>query len=405
MFQRNIYTALLSHLTQSPVTVITGMRRVGKSTAVKYLLDQVKHANKIYLDCERVELRVLLNLPSYEGIRVALELQGLDFSKPCVIAFDEIQLVPLLPSLIKYFYDTYRIKFIVTGSSSYYLKNTFSESLAGRKRIFEMYPLSFSEFLVFKEVWSDKFAAQAWKPFSQSWYGLAGDWYQEYLTFGGFPQIVLTKDAKDKREQALDIINSYIELDVKILADFTVSEELYKLMKLLAARSGNKIDHSKLSSVSGIPRQKLSAYLQLLEQTYFIYQLSPFTKNIDKEISQQKKLYFSDTGLLQVLGEGQRSPGTHSSSQLSSGQVLENAVAAQLMPQGQLQYYQKKSGQEIDFIFNGATALEVKETPLEQDRKSLRARSTAIGLEQSHLIGRVAPANGFDDFVWAGSIF
>jgi len=371
------------------------MRRVGKSTAVRYLLANIEHSNKLYLDCERVELRVLLNLPNYESIRAALELRGLDFSRPCVIAIDEIQLVRGLPSLIKYLYDTYGIKFIITGSSSYYLKNTFSESLAGRKRIFEMYPLSFSEFLVFKEVWSDSFAQQAWKPFGHAWHEAAGDWYQEYLTFGGFPEIVLTKDPVDKREQLLDILNSYIELDVKILADFTVSEELFKLMKLLAARAGNKLDHAKLGSVSGISRHKLSAYLQLLEQTYLIYQLVPFTRNIDKEISQQKKLYFADTGLLQALAEGQ----------LSSGQVLENAVAAQLKPQGELQYYQKRSGQEIDFIFNGDTALEVKETPLEQDLKSLRLRAASLNLERQLLVGRNPPATGFSDFIWAGSVF
>src|SRR5215469_9706548 len=112
MFQRDIYRDLLRHLTQKQVTVITGMRRVGKSTAVKYLLDNVGHSNSLYLDCERVELRVLLNRPNYEGIRGALELRGLDFSKPCVLAFDEIQLVPNLPSLIKYLYDTYQVKFI-----------------------------------------------------------------------------------------------------------------------------------------------------------------------------------------------------------------------------------------------------------------------------------------------------
>lgn len=67
------------------------------------------------------------------------------------MAIDEVQLAANLPSLIKYLYDTYSVKFIITGSSSYYLKSTFSESLAGRKRIFEMYLLSFKELMVFKE--------------------------------------------------------------------------------------------------------------------------------------------------------------------------------------------------------------------------------------------------------------
>jgi predicted AAA+ superfamily ATPase len=395
MFERDIYNELVAHLPKKQITVITGMRRIGKSTSVKYLLKQIKHTNIVYLDCERVEIRILFNKPDYEVIKEELELRGIDFSKPCVIAIDEIQLVHSLPSVIKYLYDTYQVKFIVTGSSSYYLKNTFSESLAGRKRIFEMYPLSFKEFLKFKQVWTESYEKYAWKPYNTAWYNKAKDWYEEYIDYGGFPEVVLETNKEDKQELLLDIINSYIELDVKLLSDFTISEELFKLVKLLAARSGNKIDYTKIGSVSAIHRQKITAYMQLLEQTYLIYQATPFTKNIDKEISQQKKLYFSDTGILNVLA----------GNQLSSGQVFENAIAAQLKPIGSVQYYQRKTGQEIDFIFKGDTALEIKETPLEQDKNSLRQRATAIALDKYLLVGHHPPPNGFDDFLWAGSIF
>jgi len=392
---RAIYTDLLAHLEKKQVTVITGMRRVGKSTALKYLLEHVAHKNHIYLDCERVEIRFILNEPDYENVRDALEYRGLDFSKPCLIAIDEIQLVSALPSLIKYLYDTYGVKFVVTGSSSYYLKNTFSESLAGRKRIFEMHPLTFREFLVFRSRWEDIFQKQAWKPFNAQWYNLAKDWYEEYLRYGGFPEVVLEKRPADKKELLLDILNSFIELDVKLLADFTASEELFKLCRLLAARSGNRVDHTKLGSVSGISRLKIGAYMQLLEQTYLIYQLNPFTKNIDKEITQQKKLYFADTGLLQILAGGQ----------LSSGQLFENAIAAQLKPMGELQYYQKKSGQEINFIFKGNMALEVKETPLEQDKNTLKQRAASIDISRHMVVGRYPPQGGFKAFLWAGSIY
>jgi hypothetical protein len=395
MYLRTAYQPLLEHLSKRQVTVITGMRRVGKSTAVKYLLENIGHKNYTYLDCERIEIRVLLNHPDYETIRDALELRGLDFSQKCVIALDEIQLVAGLPSLIKYFYDTYGIKFIVTGSSSYYIKNMFSESLAGRKRIFELHPLSFHEFMIFKEVWRPNYEDQAWRSFRNTWYNLAKDWYEEYIKYGGFPEVVLENKPEDKKELLLDIINSYIELDVKILADFTIGEELFKLIKLLAARSGNKIDQTKLGSVSGISRNKIATYLQLLEQTYIIYQISPFTKNIDKEISQQKKLYFADTGLLQVLAENQ----------LSSGQLFENAIAAQLKPLGELQYYQKKSGQEIDFIFKGDMALEVKETPVDQDMQTLRRQANSIEMAKQHLVGRTPPQGGFENFIWGGAIF
>lgn len=395
MYLRDIYSALLQHSKKKQVTVITGMRRVGKSTAVKYILQQLDHQNYIYLDCERIEIRIMFNVPNYEEIKNELELIGLDFSQPAIIALDEIQLVENLPSVIKYFYDTYNIKFIVTGSSSYYMRNKFSESLAGRKRIFEMYPLSFKEFLQFKNADDIPYDKYAWKLFNKAWYNKYKDLYAEFIRFGGFPEVVLEENEQDKIELLKDIINSYIELDVKLLSDYSISEDLYKLVKLLASRAGNKVDYTKISSVAGINRQKVTSYIQLLEYTYFIYLATPFTKNIDKEISQQTKLYFADTGILNVLA----------GDQVSSGQVFENAVAVQLKSLGSIQYYQKKTGQEIDFIFNGDTAIEVKETPIHQDKQTLEQRATAIDVHKQLVIGRNISNSGFSEFVWAGQIF
>jgi predicted AAA+ superfamily ATPase len=395
MKERDIYLDLLDHSKKKQVTVITGMRRVGKSTAVKYILQKINHNNYLYLDCERIEIRILFNGLNYEDIRSELELMGLDFLKPAIIALDEIQLVENLPSVIKYLYDAYGVKFIVTGSSSYYMKNQFSESLAGRKRIFEMYPLSFKEFLNFKDASPLNFEKYAWQPFNKTWYNKFKDLYSEYIRFGGFPEVVLEEKQNDKIELLKDIVNSYIELDVKLLSDYSISEDLYKLVKVLASRAGNKVDYTKISSITGVNRQKVATYIQLLEYTYFIYLATPFTKNIDKEISQQTKLYFADTGVLNVLaGE-----------QLSSGQVFENTIAVQLKSQGTIQYYQKKTGQEIDFIFNGNIALEVKETPAQRDRQTIEQRALAIDIHKYMVVGRHLSNSNFSDFTWGGNIY
>ena len=395
MFQRDLFPHIKEHLSSPQATVITGMRRTGKSTALKWQLDQVKHTNKIYLDCERVEVRVQFNQPNYESIVEWLSLKGLDFSSPCVVALDEIQLVENLPSVIKYIYDTYRVKFLVTGSSSYYMKNHFSESLAGRKRIFELYPLSFKEFLTFKQTGIKSPEKYGWKKFNASWHQRCQALYEEYLLYGGFPEVALQSKAKDKKEYLRDIIDSYIELDVKLISDYSASDDLYKLAKLLAARAGNKVDYSKLGSVAGINRQKLKQYIDLFDYTYFIYLVKPYSKNIDKEISQQPKLYFSDTGIMNELA----------GSQISSGQLFENAIATQLKPQGTLNYYQKKTGQEIDFVLEEKTAIEVKETALEQDWTILNQRSEAIGLSNPVLITRHISKTKFRDFVWGGNVF
>ncbi len=301
MHERIIFKELKQHLLKPQITVITGLRRVGKSTALKFLLSEVNHQNKTYIDLEKIENRILFSEKSYASIESGLRSLGLDLTKECVIAVDEIQLVPTSVSVVKYFYDTYGVKFLLTGSSSYYLKNHFSESLAGRKRIFEMFPLTFQEFLTFKGQPNLEILALNQILYNEFIYARYKPLYEEYIQFGGFPEVVLATTNEDKIAYLKDVINAYIELDIKLLSDFKMSNELYKLIQLLASRVGSKLDISKLSSISGINRNKISDYLELLEYTYFIDRVPPFTKNKDKEISGQAKLYLADTGVLQIL--------------------------------------------------------------------------------------------------------
>lgn len=391
MIERTIFPALLAHLSKPQVTVITGMRRVGKSTALKYLLSQIPHTNKLYLDFEKADNRFIWNQTSYKEIEINLMVEGIDFSIPSVIAIDEIQLVPHSTSLIKYLYDTYSVKFIITGSSSFYLKNRFSESLAGRKQIFEMYPLDFPEFVAFKGGDIEGVRRFAKQPFILAFYNKWRILYEEYLRFGGFPEVALAETEADKKAFLKDIVNAYIELDIALLSDFAASDDLYKIMRLLAHRTGNKVDYSKLSAIVGINRHKLKDYFELLEYTYFVQFISVFSHNPDREIGRQQKVYLADTGLLQTLA------------QVSSGQVFENAIAVQLARLGELHYYQKLSGQEIDFILDGKVAVEVKETPSNSDLAILKSRAASLKTTDTWLIGRYAPTQDFKEFYWGGA--
>ncbi len=393
MIKRQIYPKLLAHLTNRQATVITGMRRVGKTTALHFLLDKVDHKNKLYLDFEKVENRILFDENSYIAVEAGLRALGLDLTKPAVLALDEIQLVTHSPSIIKYLYDTYSIKFILTGSSSYYLKNHFTESLAGRKRIFELYPLTFDEFLAFRGYTKTQYESFSRQPFLEVFYRLFRPEYETFLRFGGFPEVVLAETEEDKIEFLKDIINAYIELDIKLLSDFQVSSDLYKLAQLLASHTGSRIDVSKLSSISGISRVKLNEYLDLFEYTYFIHRIPAFTRNKDKEISSSRKIYLADNGILQVLA------------QVSSGQAFENAIAIQLLRMGEVTYFQKKTGQEVDFILDKKVAIEVKETASLPDLKTLNYRADDLVLPERWLVGRHFSNSDFRDWYWGGTIY
>lgn len=394
MVERNLYKALKSHLSERPATVITGMRRVGKSTLLKQLLDIVPGKNKIYLDLERVENRHIFKQPTNKEMELFLETMGIDVTKKCTIALDEIQLLPDIVSVIKYWYDTYRVKFIVTGSSSFYLKNRFSESLAGRKQIFELSPLSFDEFLRFKGIDVNTYKRFAFQNYLEGFYNQFKSSYNEFIKFGGFPEVTLINKSSPKKAMLQDILNAYIDMDVKILSDYSLNDELYKLIRLLSARVGSKLDASKLASVAGINRNKIANYLNLFEQTYFLTKLTPFSNNTDKEISQQPKYYFSDSGLLNLIEEQEM------------GKVFENTVINQFLRLDKVvNYYQKKSGQEIDLIWKENCAIEIKTTPTKSDADALTYRSKSLNLKKQFLIGLHLPGNDFKNFVWGGNIF
>lgn len=392
MIQRKAYIKLEKALNVKQIIAITGLRRVGKTTAVKYLLEKIPGKNKIYLDLEKIEYRRLFIGNAYQEVVRSLELEGIDFNgKPC-IALDEIQLVPEIASVLKYLYDTYEIKFIVSGSSSYYMKGAFSESLAGRKRLFELWPLGFDDYLRFKGI--DKpLPLFDFEPAPLHFVSLYGKHYNEYIQFGGFPEVALTFDPEDKKELLWDIFNSYVNFDIRFLADFSKTDELIKLVTILSSRAGNKIDYTKLSGITGINRHKVKDYLTFLENTYFIRLVKPFVTNPDREIALQKKLYFTDSGFLNIIGNS------------GPGILLENTIAHQLSLLGNVQYYTKRSGQEIDFILDGNTAIEVKETPTEQDLRTLKKRAYAIGIDKHFIAGRNIPGSGFADFVWGGAIY
>ncbi len=392
MIIRKEYNRFLEAIGVKQILAITGLRRVGKTTTLKYLLSTIKSDNKKYFDLERIEYRNLFSGTNYGDIIKALEIEGIDFSRKAFIALDEIQLVPNIASVLKYIYDTYDVKFIVSGSSSFYMKGAFSESLAGRKRLFELWPLAFDDFLKFKneDHQLPDFTFEKTHPQLIEKYRA---YYEEFIEFGGFPEVVLTNKNTDKEFLLKDIFDSYINLDIQFLVDLSKTNELYKLIKLLSSKVGNKIEYSNLAGISGINRHKVKEYLVFLENTFFIRLVKPYVTNPDREIALQMKLYFSDTGFLKILGS------------VSSGSLFENAVANQLYPKGELRYYARRTGQEIDFILDGQRAIEVKETPTEHDLKVLKKRAEYINLNNFNLIGRSFPESGFDEITWGGAIY
>ncbi|WP_255715817.1 ATP-binding protein [Dyadobacter chenwenxiniae] len=390
-FPRDIYPQLLAHLSRRQITVLTGMRRTGKTSLVKQLLSQSDIPQKHYFDLERIDTRVLFAEPNYETIIYALTQRGTDFTKKVLIAIDEIQLVPNLPSVLKYLYDTYDVKFIVTGSSAYYMKNQFSESLAGRKKIFEIFPLNFGELLSFNNVKAVTLDFDQSARYVDAEYERLKMYYDSYINFGGFPEVVLADSVAEKKDLISDILSSYINFDLALLSNIRDPTNLFKLIKLLSVRIGTKLDVSKLTSLIGITRPTAENYLDLLEKSYLIKTIPVLSTSPDREIVKARKVYFLDNGIASLSGE------------LGSGSKFENAVFNQLLHKGEVAYYQLKTGREIDFIVDKDYCFEVKETATEADLKNVQSLAKNLEITKSFVIGR-HPVRNFDGFIWGGFI-
>lgn len=377
IYPRLIFSQLEEELAAKENLVITGMRRVGKTTILRHLFSLIKTDNKVILDLENPLNRKIFEEDNYDAIWSNLADYGITNKGKAIIFLDEIQNLPIISKVVKYLYDHWNVKFILTGSSSFYLKNLFPESMAGRKVVFELFPLTFSEFLIFKGVErSDIFLfSQKASLKNRIRYERLISYYREFIEFGGFPEVVLEEDPQRKKVLLSEIFTSYFEQDVKTLADFRDTAKLRDLILLLIPRIGSRIEIAKLADSLTVSRQTVYNYLTFLEYTYFITLLPRFSKSIDRQAAGSKKLYLCDSGLANVLGK------------LSEGQLLEQSVFQSLKPLYKLNFFYRDTN-EVDFVINKEIACEVKATASKRDLAHLKARSKSLNLAEYYVISK-----------------
>ena len=383
-YRRSIQNKLEEQLKFREIVVITGMRRVGKTTLLRMIFDSIKDDNKVFLDLENLIDQEIFHERDFNNIWANLKQVGLSPERRAYIFLDEIQASPEITKAVKYLYDHFNIKFFLTGSSSLYLKNLFPESLAGRKVVFELFPLDFSEFLVFKEVKKDTLPTFQEKESSKNKIAFEKQYphFKEYCRYGGFPQVVIEENEAQKTRYLSDILSSYFEKDISQMADFRNLTAMKELIRLLLPRVGSKLEITKIAHEVGVSRETLYSYLSFLEGSYFLYRISPYSTNVDREISGTKKLYFCDNGLLNLFGK------------VSEGSLLENAVFLNLKKYGSLNYYQRRTGKEIDFVIPGVkAAFEVKKKGTAFDLRILEKLAGSLNLDQYYVISEL-----FTDF-------
>ena len=326
-YRRIIYDTLYENIGKKPILVLYGARQVGKTTLIKFIM--TKFAKPLYLQGDDPKESILLER------RSAKELSDMVFGYDIVV-IDEAQRIKDIGITLKLIADNIKdVKVIATGSSSFELANKLGEPLTGRNRKFYLYPLSIKELVL----------AYGSSDIQKK--------LEDYLTFGSYPQIVNSNSREEKIILIKELTGDYLFKDLFIFGDIRNSFAFEKLVKLLALRVGSEISYTELAKEVGISRNTVYAYINLLEQAFIIFRLTPMYTNKTKEINKNHKIYFYDVGIRNAV-IGNIDP---IDVRPDKGAIFENFFIAEKVKEraysgrdSSIHFWRNRQGAEVDFI-------------------------------------------------------
>lgn len=353
IIKRNIKDEIIKHLQYKEFTIITGARQIGKTTLLLEIIEELRFKNQKIL---------FLNLDNdnhagyFKSQDTLLAKINLELGESGYIFIDEIQRLENAGLFLKGIYDrNLSYKFIITGSGSLELKEKIHESLAGRKRVFEMMPVNFFEFVNFKTHYKYENKLSLFFEIEKEQTLLL---LNEYLNFGGYPRIITENILSEKLMLIDEIFRSYVEKDMLHLLKIERPEVFQLLIKLLAVQNGNLVNYRELAKKSGLSLPTLKKYLWYAEKTYCINYVSPFFTNPLKEITKSPVYYFNDIGLRNYT------IGQMGNLNLNNqyGFVFQNFVYNMLKEfikwkSWSLHFWRTTDKAEVDFVINKQTEL------------------------------------------------
>jgi hypothetical protein len=293
MIKRKVEALIKDQLSRREITIVTGARQVGKTTIIRKIIEDLK---------KRGDKVVFLNLDFetdarfFESQEFLLKKIKLEFGDDRGYIFiDEIQRKEDAGRFLKGIYDLdLPYKFVVTGSGSLELKEKISESLTGRKRLIQMHPVSFEEFIDYRTgyQYSDRL---------DLYFETAPDQLNvllhEYLSYGGYPKLVTENVQQQKFEIINEIFTSYITRDITHLLGVRNPDKFSLFIQLLAVYGGSIVNYAQLASSLNISVDTLKRYLWFAEHTFVINRITPFFTNNKKELTKSPTIYFEDLGM------------------------------------------------------------------------------------------------------------
>lgn len=360
--KRYLYHQLIEHLAKKQITLLVGARQVGKTTLLRQIQQYLTETEKpvFFLSLED---RQTLDLLNAEPKNLFQLIPATVVAERLYVLIDEVQYLDDPSHFLKYHYDAAgeQIKFVVTGSSHFYIDRKFKDSMAGRKRIFELPTLSLEEVLHFRGL--DELASYVGKEQIPLLYRdeIQRHFY-DYLVYGGYPEVVLATKLADRKEVLRELRNAYGKKDARE-AGLQYPDLYLKLMRVAADQIAGLLNINRLAADLTSDNKTLKNYLWVMQKSFHIHCLPPFHQRVASELRKMPKLFFADLGLRNSLQNNFSPIGERD----DRGDLLENYVylrLKQMAGEEMLRYWRTQNRQEVDFVVRyddgTAAAFEVK---------------------------------------------
>lgn len=349
MIKRNIYSKLKKYIKKKEILALIGSRQVGKTTLMKQLFEEDKRKKKFISFDSETDLNLFEN--NIEDF-IKLHVKNYD-----ILFIDEFQYAKLGGKQLKYIYDTYGTKVIISGSSAPELTIQSLSYLVGRVFIFTIYPISFTEYLTYTnkdllEIYNNKVSLENKHLFD--------DFFKKFLQFGTYPQVITQKSEEDKKFVLNSLTSNYLLKEIKDILAYKSSFEFQNLLKSLALQDGTLLNKSNLGSDLGININKITEMINVLEQTFIVTKLRPVQSKKIKELIKSPKIYFLDYGFKNSLIDNFKPLELR----IDKGEILESFILSELLKlDKKVKFYNYKNSSEVDFIIeenNELIGIEVK---------------------------------------------
>lgn len=370
------------------IVVITGVRRSGKTylmfQLMKELIERGVDENRVFyvnFEDERIEPRTEFLTELLPAIR-----EEFGVSENIYLFLDEIHNIPGWSKWLRR-HELRPVKFVISGSSAVLTPRRIAEELGGRTLTYILYPLSFREFLRFKGVRLDEHV-----DYSERRYDILR-LLREYIEYGGFPEVVLTRDPIKKVMKLQEYFHTIVYRDiVRRHTDIRRTDVLEAFLRLLVETThftASKTANTLKSAGYSVSKDTILKYKRYAEEAMFVYQVPVLGRSVKDAMQHPRKIYFVDTGL-------RRAVSTRYASRFSN--LFENAVFMYLLrtlkPLERIAYWRSREGYEVDFAIERVAevrrlvqaAYEIDEETAKREERALIAAMAELGLREGLIV-------------------